>query len=345
VTLLLVTSPAPALAQDEDATGADLRTPTPGATTQKEEYKTNFSDEIFKKRVSPAKLKSDKPVEEFLQPVYNPNAEALSRPEKKEPNFANKIIEFFANLIAGEQGFVNFIRPGKSPSWGEGETGIGLAAQDLQKSLYPAGFSPSRSTFLASFPASALSVQSGELKEIFQKAASSQCVPLPMLLAIAKTETPGIFEYSQEDVRRFTTPGWWEQASQEERGRGYCSNTCEKPGYYCEPGYTDVQGPMQFSRSTWDGYLPKIKSALQSSFGLPSTYEPERCNLRDPIVGAALKLKADSGTEAGECNSWPEAAVKRAASAYFGGCVVAWAEEPWNYCDRVWELYLNYSTR
>ncbi|MDO8503749.1 MAG: serine hydrolase [bacterium] len=95
---------------------------------------TEFSQEIFKQRVSPAKLKSDKPVEEFLQPVY------ATKAPPQDKNAFEKIRDFFANLISGSQGFVNFIRRGESPSWGEDETGIGLAAQDLQKSLYPAKY-------------------------------------------------------------------------------------------------------------------------------------------------------------------------------------------------------------
>lgn len=187
-------------------------------------------------------------------------------------------------------------------------------------------------------PASYKEIQSASLRDIISKAAEGRCVPGALLMAISQREAGQAFNYSDDEVKLFSTTGW-QNALPSLATRGYCYNTCAQPGVSCFPG-ADVRGAMQFELRTWNGLLPEIRAALKSDFG--SDEEPDRCNLRDAIVGAAVKIKKDSQTSAGQCSNWDQKTVEnKVANSYCQCSDTANCGE--GYCSNVWNLYQSYS--
>ncbi|MEK7521332.1 MAG: hypothetical protein AAB599_00820 [Patescibacteria group bacterium] len=209
--------------------------------------------------------------------------------------------------------------------------------KDFKDSLLPANFNPLRDT---SAHVSFKGIGSDTLKEIVSNAADGQCVPSELLMAISQVEGGQAFDYSNEEVAKFTTTGWQDTASASEKQRGYCYNTCDQAGSGCAPG-DNVMGAMQFNWGTWQPLIPDIKKVLEAKFTY--TGDVDRCNLRDSFVAAAVKIKRDSGTLQGQCNSWDENTVKnKVARSYCGSCASGDACGV-NYCSNVWNLYQSYS--
>lgn len=202
---------------------------------------------------------------------------------------------------------------------------------------------------------------SGELKNLFQKAADKACIPVASLMAISQLEASGTWNYSPEEINTFSTSGWWTNASQSQLERGYCTDTCQKPGVNCakidweknmycsqidttNPGFTctetSVYGPMQFEALTWAG-----------KFGKENLME--RCNLVKSIDSAAEKIKSAAGAGS-SCTSWDEKTMKNAAKGYCGSCGTSSCQEGdssckmasspcgKDYCGTAWSLYQGY---
>lgn len=321
----------------------------------------DFSSDELKRRALPAGASIPEDKSEggcFWQKVLVQGA-----PPCEEPNIIEKLFGFLKEKFIGEQGFLNFIKPVTQLS---ATTSIGLASEQLRLSLYPAGQAPSGTSQYAA----AGNIPS-DLMEIFRKASTAKCVPMPMLLAIGEIEGGSMFNFTPEEIKRFSTPDWWVGASDEELKRGRCTNSCEPdPVNKCpaveEPAIADVRGVMQFLIGTWQGppeangeggHVPQIREALkqeciasgesENACQVWGSYKPQRCNLRDVIIGAAIKMRANSGTSENQCASWPENVVRNVASYYYGGkpspdsCITTGG---WNYCDKAWENYQKYSS-
>jgi hypothetical protein len=220
---------------------------------------------------------------------------------------------------------------------------------------------PSETRFVqppTELPPGQIPLKSQDLKEIFKEAAKKYCVPLPIILAISQIEASGVWNYTQDQVDKFTQAGWWEKAGckMEEKvpgdcTNGYCYDTCKVyPEFNCSQ--YSVVGPMQFEEGTWNGYAEQLRIDLGR--------QPHRCNLKDSVFAAAMKIKAGSGTAEGECD-WREREdeediVRRTARAYCGSCGVEAecgdypapeceaANRPCgvNYCEAALILYNNY---
>lgn len=176
-------------------------------------------------------------------------------------------------------------------------------------------------------------VLNGDLLEYFRSVAKNRCLPLAMLLAISKQEAGGIWTYSKEEVEKFNTDGWWNNATNEEKKRGYCYNTCADPTLGCKS--YNVTGPMQFEENTWASLVPEDDTPNHLL----------RCKLDLAVDTAARKLKNDSGTGADECINWGEATVRKTALRYCGYCDGRRAcTDPYGnvYCDLIWGYYQEY---
>ncbi|MDO8452652.1 MAG: hypothetical protein Q7S79_02775 [bacterium] len=279
--------------------------------------------------------------------------------DKDEPrppgNVFEVILGWFQKLFlprtVKKAGFVQFTRPNdlaftnqsdpKDQESSNKEVYEG-AVIDTERFFTPEGISPSR--YPVSFPSSAISIQSTKLKEIFKDAADSQCVPIGVLLAISRRELDKTFTYSDLEVDKFSTNDWQDnlRADDPDVQRSSCYNTCLFVKG-CLPG-DDVRGPMQFEIKTWNGHIAQIKSALQTKYGVPDNYIPNRCNLRDAVVGAAVKMKGNSGTLADQCSGWSDQTVKNVAEGYCGkGACSGAIACGINYCDSVVDLYHKYT--
>ena len=263
----------------------------------------------------------------------------------------NWFSKLFLERTVRSTGFVQFTRPNdltftnqSNPQDQDGATMAVYegATADTERWFTPEGISSSR--YPVSFPASAKEVRSTRLKELYQQTAESQCVPIGILLAISHRESPQTFTYSEEEFERFSTNNWQLTMTESERARTECKNTCANPGAGCSSG-DDVQGPMQFNWSTWVDYIGPIKLVLQDKYGIPlGTYEPHRCNVRDAMIGAALKMKGVPKSES-SCTNWGLDTVYRVAENYCGSG--ACSNTPAcgvGYCAEIWGMYNNYMT-
>ncbi|MBI4029513.1 MAG: hypothetical protein HY376_04080 [Candidatus Blackburnbacteria bacterium] len=187
-------------------------------------------------------------------------------------------------------------------------------------------------------PASYKEIQSASLRDIVSKAAEGSCVPGALLMAISQREAGQAFNYSDDEVKLFSATGW-QNAIPSLTTRGYCYNTCTQPGVSCFRG-ADVRGAMQFELQTWNGLLPEIRAALKSGFGVDE--EPDRCNVRDAFVGAAVKIKKDSQTAAAQCTNWDQQTVENKVANSYCQCSDT-ANCGQGYCTNVWNLYQSYS--
>lgn len=258
-------------------------------------------------------------------------------------------LKLFLPRAVKKEGFVQFIRPNDQPFTNQkdaskqdesDESVYQGAVIDTERSFTPEGISFSR--YPVSFPDSAISIQSTKLKEIFLKASETQCVPIGVILAISRRELDKTFGYSDQEVEHFSSNEFPKNATYNDLLRVSCTNTCELISG-CAPG-DDVRGPMQFEEKTWNGHIATIKSALKQEYSVPDEYIPDRCNLRDAIIGAAIKMKANSGTGGDECSLWTDTTVRQVAEGYCGKG--ACSDHPAcgvGYCDAVTNLYHRYS--
>lgn len=253
---------------------------------------------------------------------------------------------------AGPEGFANIVRP-------EDKSFVGTAGgpldslkklfqggvSDLQKSLLPAegGVSKKQTQDSIYYSQFAKSPNSQIMTDYFLAAANAQCVPVNLLLAISRRET-GAFVFDDATVKKFSVPGWWETADFNTREAGYCNNTCNKPNAGCAPN-SDVRGVMQFELKTWNDIKDDVRLSLigMGEISTDFNYEPHRCNVRDAIIGSAIKIKRDSFTSPNQCTVWDEATVRSVARSYCGACDVQACGD--NYCDFVWNLYNDYLGR
>ena len=270
------------------------------------------------------------------RPVLGINISAIFQ------DLVNRFEEFFARLFKGGIGtFQTIYVMGANPprlDSGDVPAEFNRGTRDFKDSLLPANPNPFQDTSANVF---FKEVKSDSLKDIISKAADGRCVPTELLMAISQVEGGHAFGYSGEEVAKFTTPRWQDTASAAEKQRGYCYNTCAQSNSGCVPG-DNVMGAMQFNLGTWNEILPEIKNVLAQEFNY--TDEPDRCNLRDSIVAASVKIKRDSGTAQNQCTAWDENTVKnKVARAYCGSCA-AGAGCGVDYCGNVCNLYQSYSS-
>lgn len=207
------------------------------------------------------------------------------------------------------------------------------------------------------------------LDKLFKQAANEACIPVAALKAISQLEASGVWGYSPDEIKEFSTSGWWnaQGISQSKLERGYCTDTCKKDGVncakidwgrntYCTQGEasnpafaceeTSVYGPMQFEALTWAGRFGKDNLM-------------ERCNLEKSIKAAADKIKSAS-EDTKSCGGgayqgkWSESTMKKAARGYCGSCgtsecnpndaacITANSACGTNYCQTAWSLYKEY---
>ncbi|MCL5411825.1 MAG: hypothetical protein M1150_03800 [Patescibacteria group bacterium] len=183
-----------------------------------------------------------------------------------------------------------------------------------------------------------VTITATSLREMFRQAANHVGVPVAVLKAIAKVEAGRIFGYSEDEVKNFSTYGWWNGLVSKAstlggndplilRGLGY--NTC-KYRTDCFPE-ADVRGAMQFEIQTWNGI------ASQIDFG----HTADRRVLPDAIVAAAKLIKNHAITLGESSTSnWSEAIIKGVAARYCGNPKSSACGG--NYDNVVWDLYQEY---
>lgn len=281
---------------------------------------------------------------EFVKGIFQP-LESKDQVDEIVPEGTGGVFDNFGDfvkrlfgLFVGKTGSLNASRPEEvafpkigSSSLAEYRGGVDFFVKGLrpeEEIVSGVDTSGSRSSFITPV---------GSFSSMVEKVSQAQCVPPAILLAIARAEGESL-TYSEEEVSFFSNPGWWNSASDQQKTRGHCRDTCSDSRMGCKP--TDnVVGPMQFNLGTWNGLIPAIKQLLSQLFGTFSDYGPHRCNLRDSVVGAVVKIKQDSGTRT-QCENWSDEAVKRVAAAYYGGCTT---NQGTDYCGEVLRLYKSYS--
>jgi len=200
--------------------------------------------------------------------------------------------------------------------------------------------SPTRYT--GKFPPSAISPTCSNLADMFSQVAQDNCIPPAILMAISQMEASGVWGWSCEEIAFFSTPNWWENATEEQKNRGYCYDTCARTGL-CSG--TTVMGPMQFEGKTWQGIMPGYSLM-------------DRCRLDLSLLAAAKKIKANSETGPGKCSGWEEDIVRwKVAYHYCGSCGTDGCRENpnksdlcspacgYDYCGNVWLLYQQYANQ
>jgi len=200
---------------------------------------------------------------------------------------------------------------------------------------------PFSTRYVGPFPPEAIQPTCLNLVDIFKQKAQEQCVPAGLLMAISRMEASGIWSLSCEQVAKFSTDRWWDQATEDEKNTAYCYDTCARTGL-CSG--TTVMGPMQFEERTWSGFMP--------SYSLM-----DRCRIDLSLEAAAKKIKANSGTDTNNCNNWDETTVRHVAYRYCGSCGTEGCRlNPdtndscsnacgVDYCSGVWYLYQQYASQ
>ncbi len=200
--------------------------------------------------------------------------------------------------------------------------------------------SPTR--YVSRFPPSTIAPTCPSLADMFNQTSQDNCIPPAILMAISQMEAAGVWGWSCEEIAFFSTPNWWENATEEQKNRGYCYDTCARTGL-CSG--TTVMGPMQFEEKTWQGIMPGYSLM-------------DRCRLDLSLLAAAKKIKANSGTGPGECSGWGENIVRwKVAYHYCGSCGTEGCRENpnksdpcspacgYDYCGNVWLLYQQYANQ
>lgn len=179
------------------------------------------------------------------------------------------------------------------------------------------------------------------LDEMFNGASKASGVPAPFIKGINMLETGVISTWTDADVKKFSQPNWWVNASQTDIQRGWAFNQCDT--LPCFAG-ADVRGIMQFELQTWNGIKPSISKTV-------SGHDPDRRYPADSIVGAGIFIR-DIASEydrafgtSPNATSWPENKVRRVATAYCTGSIYGDPNSPAcnnggaPYDDIVWRYY------
>jgi hypothetical protein len=188
-------------------------------------------------------------------------------------------------------------------------------------------------------PPTAIKPECESLVTRIEEAAQKYCVPTAILMAISRMEASGVWGWRCEEIERYSTDNWWQNATEEEKNRGYCYDTCARTGL-CTG--TTVMGPMQFEEKTWQGFM--------------HGYSPmDRCRLDLSLEAAAKKIKANSLSGA-NCGPWDEKTIRLVAFKYCGSCGTEGCKQSppnpnetlcspacgYDYCGGVWTLYQQY---
>lgn len=200
--------------------------------------------------------------------------------------------------------------------------------------------SPTR--YVGKFPPSAIAPTCPSLADMFNQTSQDNCIPPAILMAISQMEAAGVWGWSCEEITFFSSPNWWVNATEEQKNRGYCYDTCARTGLCSR---TTVMGPMQFEEKTWQGIMPGYSLM-------------DRCRLDLSLLAAAKKIKANSRTGPGECSGWEEDIVRwKVAYRYCGSCGTDGCRENpdksdscssacgYDYCGNVWLLYQQYANQ
>lgn len=177
-----------------------------------------------------------------------------------------------------------------------------------------------------------------DLVELFRQVAKNECLPLALLMAISKQEAGLIWIWAPDEIKKSSTPDWWESATREEKLKGYCYDTCSVWPSPCasvncdtgeSSGYreTTVYGPMQFEECTWHYRMPGYKLM-------------DRCRLDLAVSAAGKKLHQDGG--ASTCINWGESEVLLAIKMYCGSCNSSSCP---GYCNKVMLWYNEFTAK
>lgn len=212
-----------------------------------------------------------------------------------------------------------------------------LSLLNIKNAMLP----PPPIRYVGPFPPDAIKPTCLNLVDIFNDKAQAQCAPTALLMAISRMEAGGIWGMDCNQIAKFSTDKWWEQATPQEIDAGYCYDTCRRSGL-CSG--TTVMGCMQFEENTWKGYMPGYTTM-------------DRCRIDLSIEAAAKKIKANSGTDSRNCTNWDEATVRDVAYHYCGSCGTQGCHsnpDPKDscsnacgvdYCGGVWILYQQYASQ
>jgi len=166
------------------------------------------------------------------------------------------------------------------------------------------------------------------LRQIFEEVGGQVGVPPLILEAVMQIEMPSTFNFTEEQIRKYSTPG----------------NTISG----CGPNVCSATGPMQMTTGFDNNNNPKCPNCcwkgicLDTKGGCPNAWvsygSGNPCNLKDNIYGAAKKLKKDSGAVSSV--NWTQDQVYQASRRYYGDCTVAYSRlGNRTYCEYVWWYY------
>lgn len=276
----------------------------------------------------------------------------------------------FADQTVGNNGFLNFIKPGAAAFSNQGdeeeqvqyvvlkdnntrEVGVtykGVSSLkggtlDLVKSLYPEGMAPTSleaavpvSAPIGSIPPGPLaqtlpSPKSQKLTDLIKQAATSFGVPIPVLAAVAWVEGRAMWSLTDSEVEQYSAPGAQSPLNPEPNG---C--TAAGPMQFIIGGYARDCEKLYTGKildSVWIGYA----NAVNEATGENRTTDYR--NIKDSIYAAAKKLQEGSGMPKNDFN-WNEQAVRSSIRSWYGSCLSDDTTDSRfgkgkSFCDFVWE--------
>lgn len=281
-----------------------------------------------------------------------------------------------SDQTVGNNGFLNFFKPEGAQFTNQGDekekvtyrvlkedrenTGVtykGVSSLkggtlDLVKSLYPEGMAPESLAEITTAPPQGNLVgyippgplatglpdpKSKELENLIKSAATAFGVPIPVLSAVAWTESwhqnRGMWDYMDEEILRYSAAG---------------AQSPLNP----QPNGCRAAGPMQFiiggvatdcgkytgqdMSNIWSSYANAVNEAAREN------RTPDYRNIKDTIYAAAKKLKEGSGTPRDDI-IWNESTVRSSISAWYGSCQADSITQARfgpgkGFCDFVWDI-------
>ncbi len=193
----------------------------------------------------------------------------------------------------------------------------------------------SPTTSSTSAPSSRTKITS--LQSLISEAAQKVNVPEKIIEGIISIENPAVFNLSDEEITRQSTP---------DNNLTCLIASCSEQGPMQMTTGRDRDGRTDCPQCCWNGqcigYCPNAWSIYGHGVNTYGGYShaPNPCDLRDNIYAAALKLKTDSG--AANATNWTREEVNRAGLRYHGNCSYPY-ERLGNrtYCDYLWWYYQN----